>query len=179
MTATDNDLRAQAAALRAKAATSFDRHDTDGALSQHTDQLTAQKLLLQAKIDEDGGKALFPALFDLEGQLVPAKLMQGRWGPYFALLDENGRITGEWFTPSKSKDARYARKADAAKGYYVGWVKAPARAELVGGNITCLHAIAVRTDGGYSEDVEIVDNGQHNEFGPVRGRWYAINGGLI
>ncbi|MFC7591079.1 hypothetical protein ACFQYP_50845 [Nonomuraea antimicrobica] len=38
-------------------------------------------------------------MFDLNGNLVRAKLMHGQWGAYFALLDEGGRITGQWFTP--------------------------------------------------------------------------------
>jgi hypothetical protein len=105
--------------------------------------------------------------------------MDGRWGRYFALLDDNGRITGVWFTPSKSKDAHRARATDAAKGYYVGCVMAPAKAELKGGNLACLNAITVRTDGGYSPDAEVVDDGLHWEFGKTLGRWYAIQGDLI
>ncbi|MFF3665425.1 hypothetical protein [Microtetraspora malaysiensis] len=177
MTATA--LREQAIKHDQKALESFERCDTDGALSQWANGLLAAEARLQADIEENGGKALFPALFDLAGNLVRAKRMNGQWGTYWALLDERGRITGEWFTPSKSHDARRARKTDAAKGYYIGYVMAPAKAEIKGGSYASCNAVAVRTDDGYSEDVEIVDNGQHNEFTATLGRHYAIWGGLI
>ncbi|GAA3027496.1 hypothetical protein [Streptosporangium longisporum] len=177
--ATAADLRAQAAEHDLKAHKSYEECDTDGFVSQWASGLLAAQARLQAEIEEAGGRALFPALFDTAGNLVAAEHRQGQWGAYFALLDDKGRITGEWFTPSKSKDARRARAADAAKGYYFGYVMAPAKAELAGGNASCVTPIAVRTDGGYSADVEIVDNGQHNEFGPTLGRHYAIWGGLI
>ncbi|MEZ0076309.1 hypothetical protein [Planotetraspora sp. GP83] len=176
------ELREQATAEDVKALQSFDRCDTDGALSQWAWGLTAAELRLQASIEEAGGKALFPALFDTAGRLVSAVLRHGEWGPYFALLDENGRIYGKWFTPSKWKDARRARAADAAKGFYVGYVMAPAKAEIRGGSLVSCSAVAVRTDDGFSteaEGVEIIDNGQHDEFTFQRGRWYAVQGGLV
>lgn len=173
------ELRAEAADHDLKAHESRERCDTDGFISQWADGLMAAEKRLQADIEEAGGRALFPALFDLAGNLVPAKQMQGQWGTYWAVLDDNGRITGTWFTPSKSSNARRARAADAAKGYYVGYVMAAAKAEIRGGNATSCSAVAVRTDGGYSTDVEIVDDGQHDEFGETLGRHYAIWGGLI
>ncbi|GAA3251426.1 hypothetical protein [Nonomuraea helvata] len=185
MSASATALRDQANRDDQAAYDSFERCDTDGALSQWAHSLNAQEARLQADITEAGGVALFPALFDLNGNLVRAKLMHGQWGAYFALLDERGRITGQWFTPSKASDARRARAADAArtvgdlKGGYIGYVMAPAKAELRGGNVATVTAVAVRTDSGYSPDVEIVDNGQHNEYGETFGRWYAIRGGLI
>ncbi|MFI6290078.1 hypothetical protein ACIBEJ_00750 [Nonomuraea sp. NPDC050790] len=174
-------LRAQAADHDKKAQTSYERSDTDGCLSQWGSSMVAQELRLQADINEAGGRALFPALFDTSGALVPALLTDGEWGWYFTLLasdDPNGRRAG-WFGPSKARKAANARANDAAKGYYIGYVMAPAKAELRGGNIMCVTAIAVRTDGGFSRDVTIVDNGQHDEYGEVLGRWYAIRGDLI
>jgi hypothetical protein len=107
--------------------------------------------------------------------------MHGEWGPYFALLNDKGRITGVWFTPSKSKNARKARATDVAKGFYVGYVMAPAKAEIRGGSMFSCSAVAVRTDDGYSPEpeVEVVDNGQHDEYTWELGRWYAVQGGLI
>ncbi|MDX3100493.1 hypothetical protein [Nonomuraea angiospora] len=182
MSITATELREQAILDDQAAQDSFERCDTDGALSQWAHSMNAQEARLQADIEENGGRALFLALFDTAGNLVPAKRMDSQYskhGIYFALLDGNGRITGQWFTPSQSQDARRARKADAAKGFYVGYVMAPAKAELRGGNVCTVTAVAVRTDGGYSEDVEIVDNGQHDEFTFTLGRWYAVQGGLI
>ncbi|MFC4060209.1 hypothetical protein ACFOWE_18040 [Planomonospora corallina] len=181
MTTTATELRTQAAAHDRAAHESFERCDTDGALSQWSHGLLAAQARLQATIEENGGRALFPTLFDLTGNLVPAKQVQGEWGPYWVLLagdDPDGRTRG-WFGPSKAKKAQTARRADAAKGYYVGYVMAPAKAELRGGNIACVAPVAVRTDGGFSRDVIVVDDGQHDEYGEVLGRWYAIHGDLL
>ncbi|KAA9379666.1 hypothetical protein F5972_08415 [Microbispora cellulosiformans] len=176
---TAEELRAQAAAEDAKAQRSYEDCDTDGFVSQWAHGVVAQELRLQASIEEAGGKALFPALFDTAGRLVPAKLMSGQWGVYFALLDERGRITGTWFTPSKAQDAKRARANDARKGYYVGYVMAPAQAEIRGTSTVSCAAYAVRTDGGYSPEAEVVDNGQHDQYTWELGRWYAVQGGLI
>ncbi|MFI9591136.1 hypothetical protein [Nonomuraea sp. NPDC052265] len=181
MTATATALREQAAQHDRDVYESRERCDTDGFRSQWASGLMAAEKRLQADIEEAGGRAVFPALFDTTGNLVAAKRVQGEWGYYWVLLatdDPNGRTRG-WFGPSKAKKAENARANDAAKGYYVGYVKAPAKAELAGGNATCLTAIAVRTDDGFSRDVEIVDDGQHDEYGEVLGRWYAAHGGLL
>ena len=175
------DLREQAAQHDRDAYNSRERCDTDGFVSQWASGLMAAQKRLQADLEEAGGRATFPALFDLAGNLVAAKRVQGEWGYYWLLLatdDPNGRRCG-WFGPSKAKDPRKARATDAAKGYYVGYVEAYAKAELAGGNVTCLSAIAVRTDGGFSRDVIVVDDGQHDEYGEVLGRWYAAHGGLL
>jgi hypothetical protein len=160
---TATELRERAAAHDAAAQASYERCDTDGALSQRAHGLNAHKDLLQAQIVEAGGTARFVALFDLEGNLVPAKWIQtGEGRMVFGLLDPvtlRGRFIG-WFNPSQAAKAATARRNDAKKGYTIGYVAAPARAELRGGNIACVMAQAVRTDGGFSPDVQILDNGQ-------------------
>lgn len=181
MTATATELRAQAAAYTAQAHKSFEECDTDGFMSQWASGLLAQEKRVQADLEEDGGRAVFPALFTTDGQLVAAKRIETRHGWAWALLasdDPHSRIIG-WFNPSKAKGAQNARRRDAARGYYVGYVKAHAKAELRGGNAACVSAVPVRTDGGFSRDVIVVDDGQHDEYGQVLGRWYAVHGGLI
>ncbi|GAA2657469.1 hypothetical protein [Nonomuraea recticatena] len=178
---TATDLREQAAQHDREAYRSFEQSGNDGFMSQWASGLMAAEKRLQADIDDNGGRAMFPALFDTDGNLVPAIRVLGEWGYYWALLatdDPNGRRRG-WFGPSKAKKAQTARANDAAKGYYVGYVMAPAKAELRGGNASSLSAVPVRTDGGFSRDVIVVDDGQHNEYGETLGRWYAIHGGLI
>lgn len=158
-------VNAEAQALREKAANedrkayeSFERCDTDGALSQWAWGVTAQKDRLQADIIEAGGKAEFPALFDLSGNLVPAKEIETQFGWSWMLLDEREKCAG-WFNESKARNEETRRKNNAKKGYYVGRVRVPAFAKLAGGNICTVMAIKVRRDGGWSAEAEIVDSG--------------------
>lgn len=165
MDAEPKSINAEAEALREKAASedrkayeSFERCDTDGALSQWAWGVTAQKVRLQAEILEADGMAEFPAIFDLSGNLVPAKEIQTQFGWSWMLLDKYERCTG-WFNESKARNEETARKNNAKKGYCVGRVRVPAFAKLAGGNICTAMAIKVRKDGGWSADAEIVDNG--------------------
>lgn len=144
---------------------SWDRSDTDGFMSQWASGLAADEHRLAAQIAEAGGRAWFPALFDLDGNLVAAKLIDGRYGLVWGLLesdDPDSPFTG-WFNPSRALDDDRARRNNAKKGYYVGGVMARAKADLGGGSITSVRAIAKRIDGGFSRDVEIVDNGHEQE----------------
>jgi hypothetical protein len=155
---TAGEHRAAADAFTKAKGESIDRCDTDGALSQWAYGLNAAEHHLAARIAEDGGMAEFAGLFDLEGNLVPAVRVDGRYGWYWKLLDANGRTAG-LFNESRAKTADRRRAANARKGYYVGRVRVPARAILAGGGIGCVLPIAERLDGGYSADAEIIDNG--------------------
>lgn len=61
------------------------------------------------------------ALFDLDGELVCAKPVSTRYGRSWMVMDRWDGEPVAWFKPSSAKDEGRARKADAAKGYYVGW----------------------------------------------------------
>jgi hypothetical protein len=153
-------LREQAAQHERDAHESFDRCDTDGALSQWASGLNASKDRLQADITEAGGLWVFPALFDLDGNLAPAKAVYNQFGRGWLLLDEHDRPTGRWFNESNARnDVTYVRN-NAKKGFYVGLVRVPAYATLKGASITSVAAVAVRRDGGWSRDAEIVDSGK-------------------
>lgn len=161
----DNRAAALAAEHRAaalghdrKSAESFDRCDTDGALTQWGNDMLAQEHRLAARIAENGGTWTFPALFDLDGKLVAAKSVKTQFGYSWALLasdDPDSEYVG-WFNESQARSAAARNRNNARKGYTVGRVKAPARAELKGGNIMSVTAVPVRLDGGFSRDVEIV-----------------------
>lgn len=158
---TADQHRAAAAAFTKAQYVSAERSDeADGALSQWAHGLNAAEHHLAAQIAEDGGMAEFAGLFDLEGNLVPAVRVDGRYGWYWKLLDARGRTAG-LFNESKAKTADRRRAANARKGYYVGRVRVPARATLAGGGIGCVMPVAERLDGGFSPDAEIVDNGQN------------------
>jgi len=155
-------LRAEAARLEREKEESFERCDTDGFMSQWASGVNAQKARLAADIAEQGGTWEFPALFDLDGNPVPAKLIETRYGWAWALLDpENtsGRFLG-FFNESYARDEKRRVATNARKGYYVGTVRVPAFAKLAGGNVCTVTAVPVRRDGGWSVDAQIVDNGQ-------------------
>jgi len=135
---------------------SYERCDTDGFLSQWAHGQMADRYYRAADILEAGGCAEFIALFDLEGNLVPAKYIQTRYGWSWALLEVSPdekiqRIVG-WFNESRAKNAETARKNNEKKGYRLGKVRAACFLNLRDGHV-------VRTDGEYSSNVEIIDNG--------------------
>ena len=67
-------LKMEAEKSRQQSIESFDRCDTDGFLSQWANDMESQELLLQAQIESNNGLYEFPALFDLNGNRVRAKL---------------------------------------------------------------------------------------------------------
>ena len=155
-------LRARAAASDARAVDSFERCDTDGFRSQWASGVMAALYRLQADIADKGGMWEFPALFDLNGNLVAAKEIETRYGWSWALLDESnlgGRFLG-FFNESEARSETTRRRNNARKGYYVGRVRAAAYAVNAGGNALCVTAVVRRCDRGWSRDVEIIDNGQ-------------------
>lgn len=155
---TPEEYRADAADARERAAESFERCDTDGFMSQWAAGQTAGLADAKARLAEQGWKSEFPALFDLDGRLVPAKLIDTQFGESWALIDpENpkGRFLG-FVNPSKARKASTRHANLEKKGYRVGTVRAAADAELRGHHVTNVGVVVYRTDGGYSADVEIV-----------------------
>lgn len=155
---TADEHRAAAVEHDRKSAESFDRCDTDGALTQWGHDMLAQEHRLAARIAENGGTWTFPALFDLDGNLVAAKNIKTPYGYAWGILesdDPSSRVV-RWFNESEARTAAVRNRNNARKGYTVGRVKAPARAELKGGNIMSVTAVPVRLDDGFSRDVEIV-----------------------
>lgn len=110
-TSTPEALRAEAADLEQQAYDSFERCDTDGALSQWASGVTAQLRRAEAALLEAGGRARFPALFTLDGQLVPAWTVQAAYGPCFvvkAAWDVGGAVVA--FVSRAKKQATYEKK---------------------------------------------------------------------
>jgi len=154
-------LRAQAAAADQEAADSFERCDTDGFLSQWASGLTADKLRRQAQIVENGGMAVFPALFlTYDNSPVPSRLVNTKYGTKFAVFAtaadalRHGANVIAWVDPFVSE------KTLARKGYKVADVWAPARAEITGsghGLSGSAWVVTVRTDGGWAADAKLAD----------------------
>ena len=164
------ELRTAAADRDQAADASFERSDTDGFLSQWASGITARLYRAQADIADAGGVAEFPALFDTAGNLVAAKLIETKFGMAWGLLpsdDPRGRFTG-FFNPSKARTAAKRQAADARKGYQVGRVLAPAKAEVMGSGTGLAGAASCyvgtrRTDGGFSREVEIVSASNYRD----------------
>lgn len=161
------ELRAEARAHADAAQDSFDRSDTDGFVSQWAHGINGQLAARKADIAENGGRSNFPALFDLDGNLVAAKYLNGAYGMVWGILadDDPQSTIVAWFNPSKANNEATARANNAKKGYYVGQVRAAAHAYTGGSGrglsgAMSVHIVVARSDKGFSRDVEIIDNGQ-------------------
>lgn len=120
-------LREEAARHEQAAADSFDRCDTDGFLSQWASGITAQLKRREADVLEAGGVHEFACLTDLDGNWVPSKLIDGRYGLCWALLAEDGTFTGTFVSAFPKRAATLERK-----GYREGRGTWPAKAKIVG-----------------------------------------------
>lgn len=163
---TADQHRAEAQRSRNAAAESWERSDTDGFLSQWAQGLAAREHDLAAEIAEAGGVSEFPALFDLDGNLVAAKLVSvpDRYSYHngtrsvWAILasdDPDSRVTA-WVNPSHANKSATRRRNMAKKGYTVGTVQAPAKAAMAGASVTSVNVVIRRTDGGFSRDAVII-----------------------
>jgi len=147
----------QASALREKARTheaeahaSFERCDTDGALSQWAHGIGAEVARKQADLVEAGGVHEFPALFDLEGNYVPARLIDGRYGLCWMLLDAEGECCG--FVSAFPK----RRATMVGKGYLEGYVVRPARVVTGGNTLVNVRAKIIPADSPLDAPIEVV-----------------------
>lgn len=135
---------------------SFDRCDTDGFLSQWASDQMACRYLAAADLADNNGRSEFVALFDLEGNLVPARQVETRYGWAWLLLDEDGQSTGRFFNESNARKPETARANNAKKGIYVGAVEADADIQhlLDRGHLRpAAHPLL-------AADIVIIDNGQ-------------------
>lgn len=116
-TNTPDQHRAEARAHFQNADDSFERCDTDGALTQWASTACGYKALAEAELAEAGGRAEFLALFrqtDDGWELLDAKLRSGRYGLYWSL-------PGGGFLNHPKRQATLRKK-----GYQVGLVRRPA-----------------------------------------------------
>jgi len=156
-TTTTAALRAEAAQHEQDAADSFERCDTDGFMSQWASGCTAAKKRLQADIQDNGGLAEVPALFDLAGNLVPAKLIDTRfgmaWGIFESWDDLNG--SGDIVRWVNAFPAR--RSTLASKDVMEGRVMARAYADLRGKSACNVTAVIIRSQFDGTEEIVTAD----------------------
>lgn len=129
-------------------------------------ELYDEKATLEKELEMKGGRSEFDALFDLEGNLIPAKLIETQYGMSWAILsspESSSSFSGKFFNASKAKSLAAAIKNNAKKGYYVGKVIKPGvvKVKTYRGYYAIVEApyIAEVQTNFDSPEIEILDNG--------------------
>jgi hypothetical protein len=130
-TKTPAEWREMARGGRKLAVDSFDRCDTDGFASQAANGLMARLYELCAEIAENGGHDTFTGVTDLDGNLLDAKEVEGRFGWVWLIRNPDGTVA--WFNESEARNGERRRMANARKGYKLVECMVPAVVMMGGG----------------------------------------------
>lgn len=133
-----DSLLALAAKQEQDAIDSWERSDTDGYISQLVSRLNAEANREKAALLANGNVHEFDALFTLEGEVVPAKIVNTKYGIRWMLFDQNNQPTGE-FLPVKPVRESTLRK----RGYTEGRVIRPAMVVMSKGDLGSTRPIIV------------------------------------
>lgn len=153
---TNIDHTQAAEAAEQEARDSFERCDTDGFVSQAASGITAREHRLAAEIEANGGTSTFPALFNLEGERVRAKLIPGKYGDCWAFCDADDRFTGVFVSAFPARPATMAKKGyvegkEVAGAYATTSAPEGARGFI---GLSSVRVVARRTDKGYPADAK-------------------------
>lgn len=124
---TGEQFREQARGRQQAAEDSFDRCDTDGFLSQWAAGQMSHIYEALAALADAGGEWTFTYLADLDGNLVNARQIRGKFGPCWMILDDEGKATGEFAPWRPAKESTLAKR-----GYKEVEVKRPACVRVSG-----------------------------------------------
>lgn len=103
---------------------SFDRCDTDGFLSQWASNSMATHYRVAAELCDTQGLAEHPALFDLDGNLVSTRMIDGTYGAAWVTTDAHVAAGGRRFVnPSRAAKAQTRYDNLRKKGYVLGTVR--------------------------------------------------------
>ena len=97
------------------AAESWERSDTDGFLSQWANQKMAAHYRFMAELADNGGKFDFIRLTDLDGNLLDARIVDGKYGPVWCIRQADG--SAKWFNESSARKGATRKAAHEKKGY--------------------------------------------------------------
>lgn len=130
--------------------------------------LEAQHLSARAYLEMNNGREVFPALFDKEGNAVPAKIVKTKHGRAWGILSDPTNPSskfkpGQFVTISQSKDPQKREEFYASKGYTVGKVWAEAEAKIITDENGVKKVSILRNDGGYSPFAETVTVNQYKK----------------
>lgn len=141
---TGDQWRAMAAESRKRSQDSWERSDTDGFMSQWASDTVAREYAAWADLADNGYQAEFPAIFDLDGNLMDARQAEGTWGPYWIIRHADRTVT--FFNESNARKGATRYRNDTRKGYRVGSISCDAYVKLSGASYTsvgpCLYPIA-------------------------------------
>ena len=101
---------------------------------------------MTAEVKQNGGEWLFPALFNLAGQRVRAKRIQGAYGPCWQFFDAQGLPTGKYL------NVRLCMSTMRERGYYEHYENAPAFVRYAHTHEGLRYAVIDRKDAGYPPD---------------------------
>lgn len=146
---TADEWRATMRRHHSDAADSFERCDTDGFLSQWASGVNAAHAETCAELADANGRATFPALFDLNGNHVPARQVPTRYGVSW-------RTETGWHNPSEAKSGARRHAADTRKGLVMGTIECDAWVIKTGQSINVWSVIVPAREPG---QIVIIDNG--------------------
>jgi hypothetical protein len=155
-----NFLKAEAAAIEGT--------DSETQAIRQQALLEAEKFDAQSYVESQDGKYHFPALFDKDGNLVPAKIVKTKFGRSWGILSDPSKPTSkiaEFISISQHSDPKKREKFYADKGYTVGKVAAPAVAAIIEDEKVGKKRVSIlRSDGGYSPAVQVLTKNQYENI---------------
>lgn len=139
---------------------SIENSDTDGFMSQWANGLTSEKERLEAEVAKNNGFSTFHVLFDLEGNIIPARQIDTKfgvsWAEYSDPYDMYSKFTGKFINESKSFNKKTQEAYLRKRGYTLGLIKAPAKVDMRGANRTSVRACVLRAGKNPLDAIEIV-----------------------
>lgn len=107
-----------------KSAESFERSDTDGALTQWALDTTAREYNVAASLADDHGYLEYHALFTVDGELASTHHGFGQYGEYWVLNDKAARKFGKrFFNPSQARNPDTEYRNNRKKGFVIGRIR--------------------------------------------------------
>lgn len=116
---TADEYRAMAQDSRRQSRESFDRCDTDGALSQWASDQMATRYQQNAQTVEAGGVAALALVELATGHIIATadEYLEGQYGWYYLIKDDAAaERVGRFITPSYAKDPATRDRNNARKG---------------------------------------------------------------
>lgn len=154
---TAEEWRAMAKDSTRRSHESFESCDIDGWRSQWALDTLAREYNLAATLAEANGMWEFEAVFDLDGNFVTDQTISNEWGTSWYIRRPGERPL--YLNTSKAKKGERRRKADEAKGYRLGTIRAAGRVKSYGTAGGSVGHYIERDE--RSEAYEVVDNGTH------------------
>ncbi|MBC9706688.1 MAG: hypothetical protein H9W81_17395 [Enterococcus sp.] len=156
------------AKIKRAAAQELPEYDADTARIKHRALVEAELLEAKAYLERQNGGEKFPALFDKQGNVFPAKIIttniKGNQRRAWAILSDPKNPSSKpkgFLTIPQSNNEEYRKEFYAKKGFTVGQVWADARADIVKGQNGMEKVSINRADGGYSPYAKVILTNQY------------------